>query len=64
LRQAIFKITGRKRSVRSNSAAQLGREDRDKSDPIVSTEPRLMAVLPPAFSIAAENLRRQGRAMA
>jgi hypothetical protein len=50
--------------VRSNSAAQLGLEDRDKSDPIVSAELRLMAVLPPVFSIVAENLRRQDRAMA
>jgi hypothetical protein len=50
--------------VRSNSAAQLGLEDLDKSDPIFRTESRLMAVSPPIFSIVAENLRRQDRAMA
>jgi hypothetical protein len=50
--------------VRSNSAAQLSLKDRDESDPIVSSEPRLMAVLPPVFSIVAENLRHQDRAMA
>jgi hypothetical protein len=34
------------------------------SDPIVSSGPPLMAVLPPAFSIVAENPRRQDRAIA
>jgi hypothetical protein len=50
--------------VRSNSAVQPGLEDRDKSNPIVSSVRRLMAVLPPVFSLVAENLRRQDRAMA
>jgi hypothetical protein len=55
---------GAKSYVGSNSAAQLGLKDRGKSDPMVGSEPRPMAVLPPVFSILAENLRRQDHAMA
>jgi hypothetical protein len=50
--------------VRSNSAAQLGRYDRDKSGPLAGSVRRQMAVLPPVFSLVVENLRRRDRAMA
>jgi transposase len=50
--------------VRSNSAAQLGLYDRDKSGPLAGSVRRRMAVLQPVFSLVVENLRRRDRAMA
>jgi hypothetical protein len=39
-------------------------KDRDKSGPVVSSVRKPMVVLLPVFSLVAENLRRQDRAMA
>jgi hypothetical protein len=64
LHYAIFKITGR----RTSCEIKFGRSTRSirsgQSGPIASGVRRLMAVLPPVFSLVAENLRRRDRAMA